>query len=292
MKIFKTVIFATCIFFCLPLSISSCGIIDEKEIESRIENIDIDRVIDKGFELVDKLSSSEDSIPEYPELEIPVSKKKNKGEIVKHLGYTTNYDTTLLIPIWVAYELTDDEVVGTEERSNKFIPDPDLTGWCATTQDYTNSGYDRGHMAPAGDMKWDKQAMKESFYMSNICPQNHNLNAGDWKELEEQVRDWTIKNQKIYVVCGPIVGKDYKTIGENRVAVPESFFKVVLMYKDGSWRALGFLFKNESGQRKLEEYTRSVDEIEKITKLDFFSALPDEIENEIEKNKSFSDFEN
>lgn len=194
--------------------------------------------------------------------------------------------------MWVAYELTDEEVVGQEERSGNFIPDPDVKAWCATTDDYKHSGFDRGHMAPAADMKWSEQAMHESFYLSNICPQNHNLNAGDWKELEEQVRDWAIKNEKVYVVCGPIMKDDYETIGENRVAVPDSFYKVVLMYKDGKWRALGFVFANKAGNKSLDTYAKSVDEVEKITKLNFFSALPDEIENEIEKNSSMEDFEN
>ncbi|MCF0207661.1 MAG: DNA/RNA non-specific endonuclease [Bacteroidales bacterium] len=225
-------------------------------------------------------------------LELPKAPKDKNSQTITHIGYTVSYNTNLLIPNWVAYELTGEEVVGEVERSNDFNVDPDVRGRCSTTDDYKRSGYDRGHMAPAADMKWSKQAMEESFYTTNICPQNHNLNAGDWKELEEQVRDWAIKNDNIYVVCGPIMGNSTATIGENGVAVPEAFFKVVLMQKDGSWRSLGFVFENKAGNKPLDTYTKSVDEIERITKLDFFHKLPDNIENKIEKNSSFDNFEN
>ncbi len=271
------------------------GKIIESAIDKGVEKLEegINNLFDKERDYYQEQIPDTSQIPYYKDLELPTGKanKAKENEIVKHTGYTTCYNTTLLIPMWVAYELTDEEVVGQEERSDKFVPDPDVKTWCATTDDYKHSGYDRGHMAPAADMKWSEQAMKESFYMSNICPQNHNLNSGDWKELEEQVRDWAIKNEKIYVVCGPIVGQNYQTIGENRVAVPDAFYKVVLMYKDGSWRSLGFVFENKAGNKPLESYTKSVDEIEKMTKLNFFHELPDSIENKIEKNKSYEEFE-
>lgn len=226
-------------------------------------------------------------------IEIPtVSKIGRDEEIIEHLGYTTCYNTSLLIPSWVAYELTDEEVTGTLKRSDNFLPDPDVRGRCANTNDYKKSGYDRGHLAPAADMKWSEQAMEESFYMSNICPQNHNLNAGDWKDLEEQVRDWAIKNESIYVACGPIVDANYKTIGENKVAVPKAFYKVLLMYKNNSWRTIAFLFNNKAGSKPLHKYALSVDEIEEMTNMDFFAKLPNDIENEIEQNRSIQQFEN
>ncbi len=271
--------------------------VEEKIIESAIDkgvekleegiNILFDKARDYYHEQIPDTSQ----VPYYERLEIPQSKKKLKEQVVEHKGYTVSYNTTWLIPNWVAYELTDEEVVGQASRADKFVPDPDIKGRCSTTDDYKGSGYDRGHMAPAGDMKWDAKAMEESFYTTNICPQDHNLNAGDWKELEEQVRDWAIKNEKVYVVCGPIVKKNYATVGANNVAVPDSFFKVVLMYRDGNWRSLGFVFANKSGNKPLDTYAKSVDEVEKLTGLDFFSVLPDDIENEIEKNKSFEEFE-
>ncbi len=266
----------------------------EKAIDKGVEKLEegLNIVFDKARDYYNEHFSPDSSqVPYYEKLEIPQSKKKLKEQVVEHKGYTVSYNTTWLIPNWVAYELTDEEVVGQVSRADKFVPDPDIKGRCSTTDDYKGSGYDRGHMAPAGDMKWDDTAMEESFYTTNICPQNHNLNSGDWKELEEQVRDWAIKNEKVYVVCGPIVKKNYATVGANNVAVPDSFYKVVLMYRDGSWRSLGFVFANKAGNKPLDTYTKSVDEVEKLTGLDFFSVLPDNIEKEIEKNGSFEEFE-
>ena len=293
--------------YTLAIAVAICLISCTNHAAEKAEEKIIEKAIDKGVEKLEEglnivfdkardyynehFSPDSSQVPYYEKLEIPQSKKKLKEQVVEHKGYTVSYNTTWLIPNWVAYELTDEEVVGQISRADKFVPDPDIKGRCSTTDDYKGSGYDRGHMAPAGDMKWDAKAMEESFYTTNICPQNHNLNAGDWKELEEQVRDWAIKNEKVYVVCGPIVKKNYATVGANNVAVPDSFYKVVLMYRDGSWRSLGFVFANKAGNKPLDTYAKSVDEVEKLTGLDFFSILPDEIENEIEKNGSFEEFE-
>lgn len=220
--------------------------------------------------------------PAIQGLEIPTFTKKRASQIIEHEGYTVSYNSDWRTPNWVAYELTRQETEGFEERARHFEPDPDVKGVCPETRDYSNSGFDRGHMAPAGDMKWSEQAMRESFYMSNICPQNHNLNAGDWKSLEEKVRDWACDNGNVYVVCGPVMGKKPQTIGEHRVAVPDAFYKVLLCEINGKWQAIGFYFQNKAGHKPLSTYCKSVDEIEKLTGLDFFSKLDDKIENEIE----------
>ena len=217
-------------------------------------------------------------------LEIPVIINGKQGQILQRTGYTLSYDSKNKTPQWVAWELTKDETKGKEERSTEFFPDPDVTGVQVVTYDYSHSGYDRGHMAPAGDMKWSKQAMQESFYMSNICPQDHNLNTEDWNDLEMKTREWARHYGKVYVVCGPIYnGKRNEYIGKNRVKVPDAFFKVILINTNNKQCALGFLFENEAGERPLEEYLIPVDEIEKLTGLDFFSALPDEREDRLEK---------
>ena len=141
-------------------------------------------------------------------------------------------------------------------------------------------------MAPAGDMKWSKKAMEESFYMSNICPQDHNLNTEDWNDLEMKSREWARRFGKVYIVCGPIYkGIRNEYIGKNRVKVPDAFFKVILINDTKKQAALGFLFENEAGERPLEEYLTSVDAIEKITDMNFFPALPDELENRLEKEE-------
>ena len=217
------------------------------------------------------------------QMEIPVMSAKKQGQVIHRTGYTLAYDAKTRTPQWVAWELTKKETQGTEERSNDFQPDPDVKGAQVVTKDYTHSGYDRGHMAPAADMKWSKKAMKESFYMSNICPQDHNLNTSDWGELENKSRQWARRFGKVYIVCGPIYnGKRNEYIGDHRVKVPDAFFKVVLINEKKKQCAMGFYFENEAGERKLQEYLVPVDRLEQLTGMDFFSALPDNLEDRLE----------
>ena len=217
------------------------------------------------------------------QMEIPVMSAKKQGQVIHRTGYTLAYDAKTRTPQWVAWELTKKETQGTEERSNDFQPDPDVKGAKVVTKDYSHSGYDRGHMAPAADMKWSKKAMKESFYMSNICPQDHNLNTSDWGELENKSRQWARRFGKVYIVCGPIYnGKRNEYIGDHRVKVPDAFFKVVLINEKKKQCAMGFYFENEAGERKLQEYLVPVDRLEQLTGMDFFSALPDNLEDRLE----------
>ena len=217
------------------------------------------------------------------QMEIPVMSAKKQGQVIHRTGYTLAYDAKTRTPQWVAWELTKKETQGTVERSNDFQPDPDVKGAKVVTKDYSHSGYDRGHMAPAADMKWSKKAMKESFYMSNICPQDHNLNTSDWSELENKSRQWARRYGKVYIVCGPIYnGKRNEYIGDHRVKVPDAFFKVVLINEKKKQCAMGFYFENEAGERKLQEYLVPVDHIEQLTGMDFFSTLPDNLEDRLE----------
>ena len=216
-------------------------------------------------------------------MEIPVMPEEKQGQIIQHTGYTLSYDAKNKTPQWVAWELTNEETRGKEERTNDFQPDPQVIGTQVVTFDYSGSGYDRGHMAPAGDMKWSKQAMQESFYMTNICPQDHHLNTEDWNDLEMKSREWARRYGKVYIACGPIYkGIRNEYIGEHRVKVPDAFFKVILINHAKKQVALGFLFDNESGERPLTKYLTPVDHIEKLTGMDFFSILPDEVENRLE----------
>ena len=183
-------------------------------------------------------------------LEIPVMLTKREEIKLQRTGYTVSYNNFYKTPNWVAWELTQQETKGSEERKNRFVPDPDLPEPRVEHADYTHSGYDRGHMAPAADMKWSKKAMEESFYMSNICPQNQKLNRDDWGDLEELCRSWARKYGTVHITCGPIYDKKQpKRIGEHQVAVPDRFFKVVLIYNRKSPIAMGFLFDNKAHHR-------------------------------------------
>ena len=239
--------------------------------------------------LTDKASVTENTNAKAPDgryslqLEIPKTIRQRDETIITHTGYTVSYNHHYKTPNWVAWELTRQETTGEEGRTNQFLPDPSLPEPRVETSDYTHSGYDRGHMAPAADMKWSKQAMKESFYMSNICPQNRKLNRDDWGDLEEKCREWAKKYGRVYIACGPIYDKaSPKRIGKHQVAVPDRFFKVVLIYNRKNPIAMGFLFENKAHHQNLKNYMVKVDQVEEETGLDFFSKLPDDVENRIE----------
>ncbi|NDV81403.1 DNA/RNA non-specific endonuclease [Bacteroides sp. 51] len=229
-----------------------------------------------------KAAPSIPRIIDYTDLEYPVSYSSQPEQIIFHTGHTVSYNKNWKIPNWVSYELTIDETMGEEKRHDKFIPDPFIKEGTVTTGDYRNSGYDRGHMAPAADLKWSNASMKESFYLSNICPQHPKLNQRRWKDLENKVREWAIADSAIIVICGPIVNNSPKCIGINKVAVPHGFFKVILSPFKESPKAIGFIFDNEHCTAPLHSHVVSIDSVEVVTGLDFFSPLPDEVEDLLE----------
>lgn len=225
------------------------------------------------------------------DLEIPKTAKGLPRQMIRHVGYTTSYNSDWLIPNWVAYELTHFKATGSFPRPKKeFEPDPKVKGKSSTHYDYSNSGYSRGHMAPAADMKWSERAMLESFYLSNICPQIADLNGGIWERLEDRCRALT-NDGSVFICCGPIVTKNPKRIGENKVAVPIKFFKVLCMKRKGKWQAIGFVFPNTSCKGSMFDYAMTVDEVEKITGHDFFSNLPDDLEKSIESSWKMKDWQ-
>lgn len=222
-------------------------------------------------------------------LEIPIMLNADNEQIINYIGHTISYNSKYLLPSWVAYELTSNEVAGTIPRASKFLCDPTVQGKQANDDDYKYSGWDRGHMCPAADMKWSLQAMKESFYYTNICPQNPNLNRGDWKDLEEKCRELAQQYGEIYITCGAIVGQAVNgTIGLNKVVIPDAFYKVMLIETSNNYECIGFYFENKAGNNDLEYYARTVDEIEMITDIDFFAALDDVVEQQIESRYNSS----
>ncbi len=222
--------------------------------------------------------------------EIPLLKNAQKEQIIYHEGYTVSYNSDYKIANWVAWDLTKEEAQSTKAtRSNKFTPDPKVKGATALNEDYTRTGFDRGHLAPAGDMKWSAKAMRESFYFSNICPQHPKLNQGLWKTLEEKSRGWAIDYDTLLVVAGPVVFPQMRVMGKNRVGVPDSFYKVICIKTKDSYKGIGFLFDNEDCKKKsLKDYAVSIDSVEKVTGIDFFYLLPDIKEQEMESEVDFS----
>ena len=209
-------------------------------------------------------------------------------EVTKsYKGMDLSFNPQYHIPNWVSWELTADETDGNVARSNKFSADPEMEG-SAETWDYSYSGYDRGHMAPAGDMRWDKEAMSQTFYMTNICPQVKTLNAGSWKNLEEKCRQWAEADSAIYIVCGPIIdGKPIEYIGDSRVYVPRKFFKVIISPYTTPARGIGFIMPNGKVEGGMQACAVTIDSVEALTGHDFFAALPDDIESDVESQCDF-----
>lgn len=209
--------------------------------------------------------------------------------ILSYTGFTINYNPDQLIPNWVAYELAADELDGDVPRATGFSMDLSYKDRQAMREDYSNTGWDKGHMAPSADMKWSKAAMSESFYLTNVCPQNPDLNGRDWHTLENRVRDWARQYGRVWVVCGPLVQENrYGTIGERQVAVPDGFFKAVLRQEsDGTFRAIAFVFENSSARQPLKDAVIAVDDLESLTGYDLFPNLDDSIEEFVESSASW-----
>lgn len=230
---------------------------------------------------------SDSSVADLMEVKAP---EELSEQFVEYKGFSVSFNPKLRIPNYVVYELTKQEATGDEARAKSFDCDNDVEG-CPQPFDYTRSGYDRGHMAPAGDMKWDYDAMHESFYMTNICPQKHALNGGGWKRLEEKVRDWAERDSAIIVITGPITSPGMSTIGPG-IAVPPSFFKVLLAPFAKPMRGIAFIYKNEGGQKVIEKQAVSIDSVERATGFDFFYNLPDNLENKIESSSNYKEWNN
>ena len=226
------------------------------------------------------------SVQTAGKIELPAALQGVPEQIIEHTGFVVSFNKELGQPNWVAWELTAEEAEGEVPRADDFLPDPQVAeAYQVTTADYRGSGYDRGHMCPAADMKWSSKAMNDCFYMTNICPQDHSLNAGSWSTLEKACRRWALREGSVYIAAGPVfkTGKQHAKIGqEHPVAVPDGFFKVVLSLRKGAEKAIGFYYENNSVKQPMEQTAMSVDDVETLTGMDFFPALDDDLENRLE----------
>jgi len=210
--------------------------------------------------------------------------------ILRRKAYTTSYNSETHNPNWVAWHLTAEHVDGEIPRLRYFIEDEQVPTPRATNEDYKGSGWSRGHMCPAGDNKWDEVAMRESNLLTNICPQHSSLNSGLWNVIERDCRKWAKRYEDLYIVCGPVyLNREHETIGLNKVVVPEAFYKVILRLTPEP-AAIGFVVRNNEGKKKKDQFVNTVDDVERITGIDFFSALPDDIENKVEAKADINDW--
>ncbi|WP_136668559.1 DNA/RNA non-specific endonuclease [Flavobacterium sp. H122] len=210
--------------------------------------------------------------------------------IVRHKFYTLSYSEKHEQAEWVAYELKKSDVVYTNFRRPFFISDPAVKTGSAGWKNYIRSGYDRGHLCPAADRKFSKEAFNETFYTSNISPQKNDFNGGVWSRLEQKTRYWAKKYDGLYVVTGAVLTGDLKSIGKEGVSVPEYFYKILLDNNNGNYKAVGFLVPHKESNMPLYKFVVPIDKIEKLTGINFFPKLPDAVENRIEVKADYKDW--
>ena len=235
--------------------------------------------------------------------DLAVSPRQHRSSILVRENYVECFSKRTLCPVWVSWQLTKNEARDKSvTRSNEFSEDKSVRRkYRLDRKSYRGengaSVYDRGHMAPSGDMQFSAKAMKECFYMTNMCPQNKILNQEYWRTLEEKCRKWAVTEGEIYIVCGPIYkSKKYKRIGsnphsskkKNRVAVPDAFFKVVLSLRKGHEKAIGFIYENNSSKQSMNSCAFSVDNVESVTGLDFFPFLSKKKQKQLESSFSLN----
>lgn len=211
-------------------------------------------------------------------------------QIITHDYYTLSYSEKYEQAEWVAYHLTKEELKGNNFQRPFFITDPKVKTGSADWRNYKKSGYDKGHLCPAADMKFSEKAFDDTFFTSNISPQTHDFNDGVWNRLEQKVRYWTSKYNDLYIITGGVLKDDLKRIGKERVAVPDYFYKVLVYKSNGNYQMIGFLVPHNDSDLPLYKFAVPVDTIEKMTGIDFFPELEDSVENRLEKNSDYKDW--
>jgi len=215
------------------------------------------------------------------------------GQIVHHEGYSLSYSEPHEQPEWVAYELKQEHLSNSNFKRPYFEIDPAIKTGAAHWRNYKKSGFDRGHLCPAGDRAYNQELYNETFLTSNISPQRHDFNSGIWNTLEQKVRYWASKYNGVYVITGGILEENLKSIGSEQVAIPNQFYKILIDNNTGKTKMIAFLMPHENSSLPLYEFVVSVDSIEELTGIDFFPELEDSIENKLEasvdyKNWSFN----
>jgi endonuclease G len=261
--------------FCVLLMLFNCSVNQHLVSKASTE----DTINNEKLNLKNKLKNENSLIFKN---NYPYSKNTN---IIKHNYFTLSYNEEHEQAEWVAYKLNVTSF-SEVQRTNDYREDSLVASGSASPYDYRNSGYDRGHLASAESMSINYTAMSESFYMSNISPQEPSFNRGIWKRIENKVRYWTGVSDSLHVVTGPLLNNPIKKIGKNRVSVPNAFYKTILVYKKGKMTGFAFLVPNEKSDQSIYKYLTTINDIENLTNIDFYPNLNRQEENSIENNKS------
>lgn len=223
-------------------------------------------------------------------IEISYLPTSTTGKIIHHNFYSLSYSEKHEQAEWVAYNLKAEHITSTHFKRPYFEKDPKVLSQSAHYKNYSKSGFDKGHLCPAGDRKFSKFAHDETFLTSNISPQKHKFNAGIWNRLEQKTRYWATKYKNLYVVTGGVLENTTKTIGSERVTIPNYFYKIILDFHQPEIKAIAFLIPHKNSEKALYQFVTSIDEIERITGIDFFYKMDDSLENRLEKSTNYSNW--
>lgn len=208
-------------------------------------------------------------------------------QVVHHQYYSLSYDESHEQAEWVAYELKKSQLKNSDFKRPYFEIDEAVPSKAAHWRNYKNSGYDRGHLCPAADREFSYDAYVETFLTSNISPQEHQFNAGVWNRLEQKVRYWAKKYDGVFVVTGGILNTSNKSIGTEKVTVPDSFYKIIYDRSGSQTKMIAFLMPHQDSKKPLYDFVTSVDHIEQLTGIDFFPKLEDAQENKLEASSDY-----
>lgn len=247
-----------------------------------------EKYIDKQNEdYPDMSAETSETYSEFSEDYLP---KSTYNVVVTHKYFTLSYAEPHEQSEWVAYELRKDQIVNNDFKRPYFVEDRKVKSGSADWRNYKNSGYDRGHLVAAADREFSENAYHETFLTSNISPQNHDFNAGIWNRLEQKTRYWAKRYNGVYVVTGGVLKDGLKTIGTEKVSVPDAFYKILVDVSEGEHKAIAFLIPTKATSASFYDYVVSIDEVEEQTGIDFFPKLPDSIENRLEASFSLKDW--
>ncbi|MCM4166945.1 Nuclease [Arenibacter antarcticus] len=226
--------------------------------------------------------SSTSNVEKITKIPTDLLPSSTTGALVQHNHFILSYNEDYEQAEWVAYLLDRSHITGDDRRRPYFIEDPKVTTKSADWRNYKGSGYDRGHLCPAGDRRFSELAYNETFYTSNISPQQNDFNAGIWNRLEQQVRRWAKKEGPLVVITAGVLTQGLPSIGEEEVAVPRYFYKIVAKGEGGNLKIIAFLFPNREMDKSLKNFVVTVDHLEELTGIDFFQGLPEKLENNLE----------
>ena len=207
--------------------------------------------------------------------------KSTTNSIVYHDYYMLSYNEKYEQAEWVMYNLKKEHLTKDHRKRPYFIEDHKVKSGSADWKNYKKSGYERGHLCPAGDRRFSKYAYDETFYTSNISPQKGKFNGGVWNRLEQKVRWWCKKYNDLYIITGGVLADDLDEIGYENVAVPKAFYKVVFRVEKEEVKVAAFLFPHKETQKPLKEFLVSIDDLEKETGINFFYNKSEKFQQKI-----------